>query len=400
MSRGDSTALPRRLVILGVLVAVAVFLTTQVKFEKEMRWEWPQGEARINAYLGLQRLLRAQGVESERLLVLDPNTFEGTDLDTVVLVGGAETEPAQEWLLDWVYDQGGHLVLLPERMPEWLAEGLGIGVVDTESAVDEELEVLEGALAERVLSQLPADDDTPPWLIAPSEPVLLSNGLPVELVTSQRLVLSEPPLETIEADGDAIAARYVYGLGMITVASEFVPLRNGYLARASNAAYAATLLAPALSEGMVWFVLAIEHTPLWQLILRHGWHVCLALALGLLLLLWRFWPRFGPPIADRISPRRSLAEHVSASGQYLWRSGEANELVQAMRESVRRAIGERTGPVSGTLGQQVARLGLEPRSQLRLLRALEQPQDGTQKTFIETVQVLQQAKKELCKKNP
>lgn len=400
MSRPDSTALPRRLVILGVLVAVAVFLTTQVKFEKEMRWEWPQGEARINAYLGLQRLLRAQGVESERLLVLDPNTFEGTDLDTVVLVGGAQTEPAQEWLLDWVYDQGGHLVLLPERMPEWLAEGLGIEVVDTESAVDEELEVLEGALAERVLSQLPADDDTPPWLIAPSEPVVLSNGLLVELVTSQRLVLSEPPLEAIEADGEAIAARYVYGLGMITVASEFVPLRNGYLARASNAAYAATLLAPALSEGVVWFVLAIEHTPLWQLILRHGWHVCVALALGFLLLLWRFWPRFGPPIADRISPRRSLAEHVSASGQYLWRSGEGNELVQAMRESVRRAIDERTGPVAGTLGQQVARLGLEQRSQLLLLRALERPQDGTQKTFIETVQVLQQAKKELCKKNP
>lgn len=400
MSGRDATTLPRRLVILGVLIALAVFLTTQVKFEKEMRWEWPQGEARINAYLGLQRLLRAKGIDTERLLVLDPNTFAGTDLDTVVLVGGAETEPAQEWLLDWVYDQGGHLLLLPQRMPDGLAEGFGVEAIDTESDVDDELEALEGALAERVLSQLPADDDTPPWLIPPSEPVQLSSGFTVELVTSQRLELTEPALETIEAGGEVLAARYVYGLGMITVASEFVPLRNGYLTRASNAAYAARLLAPALSEGKVWFVLAIEYTPLWQLMLRHGWHVGVALALGLLLLLWRFWPRFGPPIEDRVNPRRSLAEHVRASGQYLWRAGEANELVQAMRESVRRAIDARTGPVSGTLGQQVARLGLEERSQFRLLRALEQPQDGTQRTFIDTVQVLQQAKKELCKKNP
>lgn len=400
MKARDDTALPRRLVILGLLGALAIFLNTQVKFEKEMRWEWPQGEARINPYWGLQRLLESEDVPSQRLLVLDPETFEGTDLDTVVLVGGGGGEPAQEWLFDWVFDQGGHLVLLPQAMPEWLADELGVARVVLESSIEEELDVLEGALVEQVLSQLPAENESPPWLMAPSEPKRLSNGYDVELVTSQRLELSRPGLETIEAEDGIVAARFVYGLGMVTVASEFVPLRNGYLARSSNAAFAASLLAPALAEGKVWFVLAIEYTPLWQLILRHGWHVCIALALGLALLLWRFWPRFGPPIANRISPRRSLAEHVGASGQYLWRAGEATELLQAMRESVRQAIHARVGRESGTLREQVARLDWDERAQTRLLDALERPQDGTSRTFTDTVQVLQRAKQALWQKNP
>jgi hypothetical protein len=62
----------------------------------------------------------------------------------------------------------------------------------------------------------------------------------------------------------------------------------------------------------------------------------LAAAAVVALLIWRHWPRFGPPEPAAVPVRRSLAEQIRANAQFAWRTRQLASLRNVMRRAVER----------------------------------------------------------------
>ncbi|KLD68954.1 hypothetical protein Y886_43930, partial [Xanthomonas hyacinthi DSM 19077] len=72
---------------------------------------------------------------------------------------------------------------------------------------------------------------------------------------------------------------------------------------------------------------------LWRTLFTRGWPAWLPALLMLLAWLWSRTQRFGPLLASPAGDRRSLLEHVRASGEHLFRYGKAALLYTAMRQA-------------------------------------------------------------------
>lgn len=137
-----------------------------------------------------------------------------------------------------------------------------------------------------------------------------------------------------------------------------------------------------------WYVLFWKKTPL-------GW-VVLPLLLGLLF--WRAVVRFGPLLPEPDPSRRSLLEHIDASGRWLWRQeGGAFRLLQAARLALRQRMLARMPEWARLpqyeLAQRVARrfkLSVD-----EVDRALNRPVSQNPHDFASRLRILQFLRKKL-----
>jgi hypothetical protein len=106
--------------------------------------------------------------------------------------------------------------------------------------------------------------------------------------------------------------------------------------------------------------------PLWKWLLFEGWRAWVPLALVLLGWLWARTRRLGPEIPTPARERRSLLEHVAASGEHQWRYGDGDRLFEAMREAFLARLRRRDPQAAMLAGEaQVERLA----EKLRMPRA-------------------------------
>jgi hypothetical protein len=91
----------------------------------------------------------------------------------------------------------------------------------------------------------------------------------------------------------------------------------------------------------VMLFLKMDSPPFLDWLWREAWTVVIAAAMLLALWLARIMPRFGPLAPDAAPVRRSLLEHIVASGRFLWSRGQAAYLLEALRERVWRLAGRR-----------------------------------------------------------
>jgi hypothetical protein len=137
--------------------------------------------------------------------------------------------------------------------------------------------------------------------------------------------------------GDAFA-RIPLGEGMVDVLAELDFLRTGERDQAADGlqdcthvALARQLVARMDRSGTVHLVHVAAMPSLWTWLLREAWRAWLPLALLLAGWLWARVRRFGPQIPSPARERRSLLEHVGASGEHQWRYGDGDRLFDAMR---------------------------------------------------------------------
>jgi len=78
--------------------------------------------------------------------------------------------------------------------------------------------------------------------------------------------------------------------------------------------------------------------PLWKLLWQHT--RTMIVALGLLLLLWlmKGFFRFGPLLPQPAARRRSLLEHIEASGRFFWKDNQQERLVSQVRQNLNRRL--------------------------------------------------------------
>jgi hypothetical protein len=91
----------------------------------------------------------------------------------------------------------------------------------------------------------------------------------------------------------------------------------------------------------VFFLTEDEHASLVTLIWRHGAPVVVLVLAAIALMLWRGAVRFGPLAAAPAAARRSLAEQIRGTGEFLVRNGGADSLHAAAVRALDEAAGRR-----------------------------------------------------------
>ncbi len=297
------------------------------------------GEPTYNPLYALREALRRDGVQAESRRALDLRAMQLQSGDTVLLLGDTRplTSAQVEQLLDWVQD-GGHLLL---RVPEPDDE------LDSDATLPGRIGVLPSHVPPRCQK----------WRVkGQSEHTEFCSGFRFTLADDARAELRWGD----RRDDTMAHARLRHGEGRIDVLADMDFLSNGGeseggLRDVQHRDLTRLLLAPNYGKGTMHLIYGVESPSLWRSLFRHGWPVWLPLLLALLAWLWMRSQRFGSLLPSPREERRSLLEHVRASGEHLHRYGKTPLLYAAARQAFLTRL-RRRAPVAAALeGEAQAR---------------------------------------------
>ena len=306
-----------------------------------------QGEARRNPLLALQRLLEASGDTVQSLESLSRlRTLPASDGVLLVPTQRHDLGPQRsEELHDWV-ERGGHLIVVARGVVgktghtrDPLLDRYGI-----ELTVDDEL---EGGVEPESESAEKERDSAGDCEDIPSVEVTVDTGAEpyrVAFPPQRRVLLGEESLEPNWWVGNGYGAHLVelaVGDGYLTVLSDADFLSNQMIGELDHAAFALRLLHVGDRSEQVVIVYRDDMPNLMSVLWQWAWPVVVSAATLLVAWLWSASRRFGPIVADPPPSRRSLREHVQASGRFLWYQGHREQLVEAARQAIQRRIHQR-----------------------------------------------------------
>lgn len=387
MSRLRSSARITLIVVLGLAVVgagVAWFRHTYEKVEKQV--DLPaRGEAAYNPLYVLKKALQADGLKVESRQRLNLATQQLGARDTLLILNDPRTMTPVESrkLLEWVAG-GGHLLL---RTPP-----VESGNEETAVPVLEAVGIL-------------LTEDSPEC-----EPLQVEGqDHHVEFCNGRRFFFNEVEPERSWGDLQAayVYARLAHGKGHVDVLADFDFLTNrgstegasllegagdraGGLRDGPHRALARQVLAPNYGQGTMHLVYAAQMPSLLRTILLRGWPVWAPLLLALLAWLWLRMQRFGPLRPSPAGERRSLLEHVRASGEHLFRYHRRALLYAAVHKSFLARL-RRRDPVAAALNGEAQVGAIAERLQLPadLVRtALQAPSSHDKPAFRNRISTL------------
>ena len=284
-------------------------------YERVERWVDlpPRGEASYNPLYALKLALQSDGVQVNARQRLRLDEVDLAARDTVLILSDPRTlsQAEADALLAWVAN-GGHLIMRIQPF----------GWRNAPSFVT-------GALSRALPLQ--------PVLLAPDCVTLNVPGKKNhnEFCGGARFRLQDakPLVSWGNQEAGFVFARLARGDGSVDLVSDLYFLKNPSLREAAHYALARQLLQPNYRGGTVHLVYAADMPPLWRWLLERGWMAIAPLLLALLAWLWMHAQRFGPRLPSPPEDRRSLLEHVQASGEHLYRYGRAYTLHAAVRNA-------------------------------------------------------------------
>lgn len=369
------------LVLTGLAAAMlGVFFVLFEPVEEEEE-TGPRGEALRNRYFAAQSLLTELGVPTRSRYGL--GELPGTDHVIVLLTDdNAQRKPLSPRLMPWV-EAGGHLVVVPARPRsefDLFGDLFGLELPDEQPDTGwaDLPDSFEEAPARPDTGGAPSGSDKQALDEEDYEDVILEDAgviigevwsgatLRVDVVVPRtgavrRLRLRRVPLHaswtygtTLEADASDLHPwtatgipldRPVFpvlqrdlGAGRVTVTTDPRIFTNEHLEEADHALFLADVVVAhrGVPAGAL-FVLSGDAPSIAGLVWRSAWTVVLALAALVLAWAWRASTRFGPLLPRQGRTRRSLLEHVEATGHFLWRQ----QAEQVLLESARRRLKQR-----------------------------------------------------------
>jgi len=173
------------------------------------------------------------------------------------------------------------------------------------------------------------------------------------------------PLWSMQGPRGVEMLRMSMGKGSVTVVGDWAALQNFNLLRADNPLLAAAAL-QARSGAEFWFVVEESRESFLPWLWHNGQAAILLGALALAFALWRASVRFGPLIASAGTQRRSMAEQVRGTAEFLhMHGGEALHAAQlrALDESARRHLRRHAQGDAGQRSAAIAQAtGLDARA--------------------------------------
>ena len=299
-----------RLLLLGVPLAILVvassigfgLLFERVEVETEVGF---QGEARRDPMLLAERFLAAMAVPTTRGPSFDdPLPEQGV----VVLAGEPGTLSRRELdrLTEWI-ERGGVLIALAQPL---LTNSVPVALV-----------AIEGTDTPVVVKG-PHGGEFEVWM--PATP-RFGESLGDELLDLAPGVALDVPM----------------GEGHMLLLASLEFLTNERLGDGDHAAFLWELVRAGGTPVSVQLISRRLPISLFGLVLGRGWPVLLSGFSLLVLWSWRHGARVGPVVEFEALARRSLIEHIRASGEFLWRSGATDALLDGLRSGVRRRAAQR-----------------------------------------------------------
>ncbi|MBT8104066.1 MAG: DUF4350 domain-containing protein [Woeseiaceae bacterium] len=366
-------------VLAGILFA-AWFFSSHEKVEVE-EWVGYRGDARVNPWLAAELLVRELGFESESKPELTPAEWLPPETDTLIVQVTSSLGVGSDLylLLNWA-GEGGHLVLLG---PEFVAEEgddtlwqFGIGLRVTRSKLYEAKE---------------AQDDFEDELDGDYALGTYPHDARLEVVNE------EQGFDVISHGGEIIAARQQWGDGFVSVVANATRFDNDSINNGDNARLFADVVMGEIEPGKIWLIFRTRLTPLWQLIWQAAPYLVISAALIVLLLLWSALPAFGPRIVAQTDERRSILEHIHASGLFVWRHAGRFSLRESSTGALLREADTRHPGLSrlARTKQAEAIARITGQSAQWVLDVLTGSEEKGQRGFTQDIQRIQEIRKEL-----
>ena len=330
------------------------------------------GEAATDPLFALRLTLQAQGRTVIAARRLDPATMRLSPRDTVVFDGDPRAlSPRVVGALHGWLRRGGHLVVaVPPPDP-------AADVFEAGDARHLPVPLLEAFGVRVQRSAVKA--------------CVRSTDLPAALCGARRFDAPAGTVQRIgDGAGDVVARVRVPGGGTLDVLASLRFLDTDVLEVRGQRALPAQLFTAGDPRGTVHLVHADAMPSLWRTLVTRGWPVWAPLALLLAGALWARMQRFGPRLPSPVPERRSLLEHVAASGRHQWRYGRAEALHRAVRDAFLARLRRRDPQAAALEGEvQIARLverlGL-PAASIR--DALRPPDPRDAKSFVARIATL------------
>ncbi|MBL0209942.1 MAG: DUF4350 domain-containing protein [Holophagaceae bacterium] len=189
--------------------------------------------------------------------------------------------------------------------------------------------------------------------------------------------------------------RFELGKGRVFVFTDLDGFTNYRIVKRDHAELLWELVKDRPATGHIWLLRGDPSEGLMGWLGRHAWMALLSLGALVAVLFWKAAPRFGPlmPVPD--PARRSLLEHVDASGRLLWHEGAGDRLVKVTRAALMARI-ESTHPAWARLPLPLLQVQLAAFSQLpdqQLLRALFEDHYATPAEFTAAIRTLEHLRK-------
>ncbi len=337
------------------------------------------GEARYNPLLAAQRYFQSFGVTTsseEGLTILPPSRTTLIIPSARYEMGAGEAQRLRRWV-----ESGGHLVVVPS------------------AAFDEKYERKDLFLDPLGIEVKAIENPETAGIVDVDWPGS-SDFITIKIDAYVRLNLDEHKekvlLELADEDG-AYLIRLAVGQGVVTVISNAGFLTNANLSKNDHAAYLWRVAQLNDTPRPVWLVFSDGMPPLHRWLLQHAWTVLISAGTLLILWLWSASRRFGSLRAIVPLARRRLLDHVEASGRFLWRAGQGEQLLKGVRQALYRALELRhpawAGISSQDLYQRLAELsGL---SHETVQGALLYTHHGSEHEFTQAIQTLERIRKSL-----
>ena len=299
-------------------------------------------EARQNRYLLVETFLNRSGYEIEVRDVI-ANMDDLPDPGGVLVLDIARntfTYGHHKSLLAWVAE-GGHLIVVPQHFELEVSTFWDVQDPEIETSGDDPIlsaigvyAVEEGELHGVVGLSFGEE----------------SEEYRFEIQSSLRLSADEDAYENLsysiimDDQNFPVLVGSDYQKGHISVFVDLEFLDNDNFTEFDNAAFFRRMVTYHHEEPSLIQLVHTESYPgLFQLIRKNAWMCLIALVVWIAGLLWRRMPRLGRKFPDPIPVRRSLMEHIVASGHFLWRHRQAERMVTAIREGVHDHMCRRRG---------------------------------------------------------
>jgi len=214
--------------------------------------------------------------------------------------------------------------------------------------------------------------------------------------STRRLVDVEGRAAFQSGDDGTLLLRYEFGTpetgyGHLTLLPDLSFATNDHIGEEQHAALLDAVVNVPMPTREVWLVRQGVPPAFLAVVVERAWMVLLSLAVLIAAWLLRGSRPFGPPLPVPEPGRRSLREHLVASGQFLWRQGRADTLVTSAREAaLARVVAHQPGwerlPFRRRCEQLAERTGLTAET---VARALEGPAPTEPADFVRTLETLE-----------
>ncbi|MEO0365822.1 MAG: hypothetical protein AAF265_10050 [Pseudomonadota bacterium] len=388
--------------LLIVILAATLFFKSYDRIPYEVSIP-AEGEVSFNPYFPIELTLQELGLNADSMEILDLTTGQIGPNDAVLIPLNSQFVPESRRrdVMEWV-NNGGHLILElqnPDYMQYlWdlmgnqslpaLAEWVASFGFEVESRYEEAQE-LDEAHANDDSTELYLDHLSYSRLVQFDDTVNARIREDALGVYAAQVPSGEGHVSLIIGASISNYAWYFGANGDMDAIldHDFVPV----------ATLVADMVAGDVPSDAIWLVYSAEFASLWELLKRNAPQVVTASAILLLLWLWSSASRFGPIANATPTPRRSIMEHIEATGRFAWRLQGLSSLTDEAIRATQRAAERRDPGLSQRPAQQqaerIARLTGEPLHEIAA--AMNPGEHDKPSEFVEAISTLQKIRNEL-----